>query len=173
MTGTSARSVIDVVDPETGQPVGTAERDDALAAGLPIRTVHIFLFDTRQRLLLQLLGRRRDRHPLLRGSSVAAFPRPGESDEDAARRRAAEELGLDVPLQKLGTARTVDGASRKFVTVFEGPADGPRILEPDHVERLEYWDLADLDAEIARDPAAFTNTFLQVYSWWSARAGRP
>jgi 8-oxo-dGTP pyrophosphatase MutT (NUDIX family) len=43
-----------------------------------------------------VLGRERDRHPLLRGSSVAGFPRPGESEETAARRRAAEELGLDV-----------------------------------------------------------------------------
>jgi isopentenyl-diphosphate delta-isomerase len=172
VTGTSDRSVIDVVDPRTGQPVGTAERGEALAAGLPIRTVHIFLFDDHHRLLLQVLGRERDRHPLLRGSSVAGFPRPGESEETAARRRAAEELGLDVPLRKVGTARTMDGASPKFVTLFDGPADDPRILEPGHVEGLEYWELATLDAEIARDPAAFTNTFLQVYSWWGERAGR-
>lgn len=164
--------MIDVVDPVSGRPVGTAERGQALAAGLAIRTVHLFLFDDQQRLMLQVLGRERDRHPLLRGSSVAAFPRPGEAEEDTARRRAAEELGLDVPLRKRGTVWTVDGASPKFVTVFEGPADGPQIFEPGHVERLEYWELTALDAEIASEPGAFTQTFRQVYSWWSERAGR-
>jgi 8-oxo-dGTP pyrophosphatase MutT (NUDIX family) len=118
-----------------------------------------------------VLGRDRDHHPPLRGSSVAAFPRPGEPDDETARRRAAEELGLDVPLRRLGIVRVVDGASPKFVTLFEGPADHPRILEPGHVERLEYWDIPALDAEILRAPEGFTETFRQVHSWWGERAG--
>jgi isopentenyl-diphosphate delta-isomerase len=172
MTATSDRSVIDVVDPESGEPVGTAERGAALREGLAIRTVHLFLFDDEQRLLLQVLGRHRDRHRLLLGSSVAGFPRPGERDEATARRRAAEELGLDGPLRRLGTVRLVDDRSPKFVTLFEGHAGSPTILEPGHVERLEYWPLPELDAELALRPDRFTETFRQVYSWWGERAGR-
>ena len=62
MTGTTDRSVIDVVDPASGEPVGRAERRAALDAGLPIRTVHLFLFTDDGRLMLQVLGRERDRH---------------------------------------------------------------------------------------------------------------
>ena len=173
MAGTSSTSLIDVVDPETGEPVGTAERAAALDAGLPVRTVHVFLFDESGRLLIQELGRARDRHPLLWGSSVAAFPRPGESALVAARRRTVEELGVSGSLHQVGTVRTVDGRSPKFVTVFEGRADAPRILEPGHVESLRFVTPSELDAALAADPSAFTDTFRQVYDWWRRERPQP
>jgi isopentenyl-diphosphate delta-isomerase len=170
VTGTTAGSVIDIVDPTTGEPVGTAKRSEALEAGLAIRTVHIFLFDDEGRLLLQLLGRERDRHPLLWGSSVAAFPRPSEHEDAAATRRLSEELGLSVALRKVGRVQTIDGSSLKFVTLFEGQADTPRILEQGHVERVEYRPLPAIDSELAENPSIFTDTFRQVYSWWRERS---
>jgi isopentenyl-diphosphate delta-isomerase len=172
MPETSASTLIDVLD-ESGRPVGATSRQDALDSGLPVRTVHVFLVDHEGRLLLQRLGSRRDRHPGpgLLGSSVAAFPRPGESEEDAARRRSAEELGLGTPLDRLGTIRTMDGRSPKYVTLFVAsvsPAQ-PRILEPGHVDGIEYWALDELDHEVALVPERFTETFRAVYAWWRER----
>lgn len=162
---TTSTTLIDVVD-EAGRPVGVSPRDDALRAGLPVRTVHVFLLDRAGRLLLQELGRERDRHPLQWGSSVAGFPRPGEPDDDAAARRAAEELGVRAPLRRVGQIRTVDGASPKFVTLYEARETSPRILEPGHVERIEYRSVDELDTEIIEAPSRFTDTFRQVYGWW-------
>jgi isopentenyl-diphosphate delta-isomerase len=168
---TTASSPIDVVDPSTGSPVGTARRDDALARGLTVRTVHVFLLDGRGGLLLQQLGRLRDRHPMLWGSSAAAFPRPRESEDSAARRRLKEELGLEIPIRRVGVVPTVDGRSQKFVVLFEGRIEAlPAIAEPHHIERVEFWDLEVVDRELARDAEQFTDTFRQVYGWW--RDGR-
>lgn len=173
MAGTTASSMVDVVDPATGQPVAVATRSEALGGGLPVRTVHVFLFDHAGRLLLQELGRERDRHALLWGSSVAAFPRPGEPEDAAAERRVAEELGLGVPLRRAGRVQTVDGSSPKFVTLYEGRVDDtPSILEPGHIERLAFWPLEAIDAELAENPSRFTDTFRQVYDWWRERSGR-
>jgi hypothetical protein len=169
MAGTTATTVIDVVDPTTGRPVATAPRNEALRNGLAVRTVHGFLFDRDQRLLLQQLGRERDRHPLLWGSSVAGFPLPGESSDAAISRRLVEELGLDQRLTRFGTVQVVDGRSPKFVTLYSGPAGSPHILEPGHVELLEYWTLDAVDAEIQANSRLFTDTFRQVYRWWRDR----
>lgn len=172
MAETSASTLIDVLD-ESGRPVGAAPRQEALEAGMPVRTVHVFLVDQEGRLLLQRLGVGRDRHPGpgLLGSSVAAFPRPGESDVIAARRRSSEELGVEAPLVRLGTIRTMDGRSRKFVTLFEASVarSQPRILEPGHVDGIEYWTIGDLDHEVAQDPERFTETFRALYAWWRER----
>lgn len=172
MPETSASTLIDVLD-ESGRPVGAAPRHEALDSGLPVRTVHVFLIDQDGRLLLQRLGVGRDRHPGpgLLGSSVAAFPLPGESEVVAARRRSSEELGIDVPLVRLGTIRTVDGRSPKFVTLFGASVarSQPRILEPDHVDGIEYWAVGDLDHEVAQNPERFTETFRTLYAWWRER----
>lgn len=167
---TSASTLIDVLD-ESGRPVGTTSRQEALDSGLPVRTVHVFLVDHEGRLLLQRLGERRDRHPGLWGSSVAAFPRPGESEAEAARRRSSEELGLSTPLERLGTIRTMDGRSPKFVTLFEATVapPQPRILERGHIAGIEYRALHELDDELVQAPERFTETFRALYTWWRER----
>lgn len=170
MPSTSANSVIDVLDPVTGAPTGLASKAEAFERALAVRTVHVLLTDDRRRLLLQQLGRDRDRHQLLWGSSVAAFPRPGEPSDEAARRRLAEELGLELPLRQLGTVQMVDGRSPKFIAVYGGTVDAtPKVLEIGHVERVEFWSPSDIDTALELEPEQFTDTFRQVYRWWCDR----
>ena len=166
MPATQPSSLIDVVD-DAGHPVGVAPRADAFRLGLPVRTVHVFVRDGMARLLLQQLGRGRDRHPLLWGSSVAGFPQPGESEEVAAQRRLREEVGLTTRVERVGTTVMEDGASTKFVTVFETVADRePEIAEPGHIERIEFRPVGDVEVELVEDPARFTETFRHVFSYW-------
>ena len=165
MAPTTGSTVIDVLD-EAGHPISTSTRREALANGAGIRTVHVFLRDEAGRLLVQQLGTARDRHALLWGSSVAAFPRPGESEEHAANRRTDEELGLRVALTRYGTLRMQDGRSTKFVTLFEGLSSEPRRLEPGHVAGAEFRALSEIDDALMQDPNAFTETFRTLYAWW-------
>ncbi|HUR18145.1 MAG TPA: NUDIX domain-containing protein [Acidimicrobiales bacterium] len=131
-----------------------------------MRTVHVFVFDPHGRLLLQQLGRGRDRHPLLWGSSVAGFPRPGEEEADAASRRMSEELGLSDPVELVGTTVMRDGDSEKFVTLFEARAAHADILEPDHIERIEFRGGEEIGREMVEHPANFTETFRHVFAFW-------
>jgi len=165
MPATQPASLIDVLD-SSGRPVGVAPRSEAFELGMRVRTVHVFVVDSHSRLLLQQLGRERDRHPLLWGSSVAGFPHPGEEEADAALRRMSEELGLVAPIGLVGTTVMRDGASEKFVTLFEARGDHAEIAEPDHIERIEFRAVEDVERELVEQPAAFTETFRHVFAFW-------
>lgn len=172
MAGTRGDTLVDVLDNQ-GSIVGELPRDQALAAGLPVRTVHVFLLNEAGSLLLQLLGAGRDRHRLIWGSSAAAWPRPGESIEATARRRLEEELGVRPKLDEVGTLITTDGNSRKFVTLFQGDASEAVVREPDLIARIELWPLSEIDAQLTRDPSQFTETFGALYRWWRAQKSSP
>lgn len=173
MPATQPTSLIEVLD-SSGQPIGLAPRAEALQRGLAVRTVHVFVLDGHGRLLLQQLGRARDRHPLLWGSSMAGFPKPGEGEREAAARRLHEELGLSTPVDLVGTTVMQDGPSEKFVTVFSTRSDHAEIAEPDHIERIEFRDVAEIQRETVERPGNFTQTFHHVFAFWlSERRGTP
>jgi isopentenyl-diphosphate delta-isomerase len=172
MPATQPTSLIDVLD-SSGRPVGVAPRSDAFEQGLRVRTVHVFVFDSDGRLLLQQLGRGRDRHPLLWGSSVAGFPRPGEEETEAASRRMSEELGLSAPVKLVGTTMMRDGDSEKFVTLFEARADHVGIAEPDHIERIEFREVGEVGRELVEQQANFTETFRHVFAFWLRQRSGP
>lgn len=94
MAAPSQDSLIGVVDARD-RPVGTIERGRVLEAGKGFRVAHVWVYSG-ERLLLQQLGRHRERHPLAWGSSVAGYLHSGESYLEAGRRRLLEELGLDL-----------------------------------------------------------------------------
>ena len=65
-----------------------------------------------------------------------------------------------------------DGASPKFVTLFETHADDPSIAEPGHIERIEFRDVDRVRAELVELPEVFTETFQHVFLYWlSGRRG--
>jgi isopentenyl-diphosphate Delta-isomerase len=163
----SASSLIDQVDPED-RPVGLVPRGEVLGIGANFRTAHVFVFHN-DRLLLQQLAPTRERHPCRWGSSVAAYLSAGETYEQAAERRLAEELGLQGQLDEVGKTCMQDGRSLKFVELYmlrDGPAS---IREPDHIAQLRYWETAELEDAIAKDSAMFTQTFLHVYEFFRQR----
>jgi isopentenyl-diphosphate delta-isomerase len=167
MPAPSASTFIDQVDPDD-QAVGRVRRGEALPLGANFRTVHVFVFSDRQ-LLLQQLAQTRERNPGRWGSSVAAYLFAGESYEEAARRRLAEELGLEGDLIPIGKMRMVDKRSLKFVELYaleDGPAE---ISEPEHIAELRYWDQAVLDVAVESSSAIFTPTFLNVYRFYRQR----
>lgn len=167
MPAPAASALVDVVD-DRDEPIGALERDRVLDEDANFRTAHVLLFDGAGRLLVQQLARGRRRHPLRWGSSVAGYLHAGETYEAAARRRVAEELGIEPPLAWVGRTSMTDEASTKFVGVFRGQVTGehPRICERDHIERLRWVHLDDLDTELSQEPERFTPTFRHVLAFW-------
>lgn len=146
--------------------MGTVSRGSALLTGANFRTAHVFVLDGTGRLLLQRLAASRDRHPGRWGSSVAAYLYAGESYEHAARRRLREELGLHVSLRSVGKIEMHDEQSKKFVALFSALANRAAIREPEHVAKLRYWRLAEIEAAVEEDQTRFTPTFLQLLSYF-------
>ncbi|MFS4492107.1 NUDIX hydrolase [Maribacter sp. 2308TA10-17] len=78
--------------------------------GLFHATVHIWLYTSDGRVLLQQRGKEKDTHPLLWDVSVAGHIGAGETIELSALREVEEEIGLSISekeLEKIGVYKSV------------------------------------------------------------------
>ncbi|WP_159944369.1 MULTISPECIES: isopentenyl-diphosphate Delta-isomerase [unclassified Nocardiopsis] len=98
--------LLELVD-EAGTTIGTAEKLSAhLAPGRLHRAFSVFLFDDRDRLLLQRRALGKYHSPGVWSNSCCGHPYPGEPPFAAAARRTAEELGVSPALlREAGTVR--------------------------------------------------------------------
>jgi isopentenyl-diphosphate Delta-isomerase len=98
--------VIDILTPE-GKPTGkTALKSEAHKKGWYHATVHIWLFTTSKKILLQKRALTKKIFPGLWDISVAGHIGAGESVLNAAKREVFEEIGLELSeedLIKIGT----------------------------------------------------------------------
>lgn len=98
--------VIDILTPE-GKPTGkTALKSEAHKKGWYHATVHIWLFTTSKKILLQKRALTKKVFPGLWDISVAGHIAAGESVLNAAKREVFEEIGLELSeedLIKIGT----------------------------------------------------------------------
>src|SRR5262249_53207043 len=78
-----------------------ASRSEVHGNNLRHRAVHILIFNQAGEVYLQQRSRWKDRHPFKWDSSAAGHVNGGESYDETARRELKEELGIDVPLQRI------------------------------------------------------------------------
>jgi isopentenyl-diphosphate Delta-isomerase len=149
------------------QPQGTAGKLEAHREGWLHRAFSIFVFDSRDRLLLQRRAERKYHSGGLWSNTCCSHPRPNESLHEAVHRRLDEEMGFHCPLQPaFGFIYRADvGAGlieHEFDHVFIGTADA-RVL-PDEKE-VSDWTWADpetLTADVAARPERYTFWFRHV-----------
>ncbi|MGH7460353.1 MAG: isopentenyl-diphosphate Delta-isomerase [Longimicrobiales bacterium] len=91
-----AREDVILVD-DYDTPLGIAEKLHVHHTGQLHRAVSVFLFDPRGSMWLQRRALHKYHTPGLWTNACCTHPRPGERPIDAARRRVAEELGVECP----------------------------------------------------------------------------
>jgi isopentenyl-diphosphate delta-isomerase len=157
--------LIDWVD-AADRPVDKIPRGQVFERHAGFRVVHIFVFNDEGELLLQQLGRNRERNPLKWGSSVAGYLNAGEQYLDGAARRLKEELGLTAQLAKFGSAVMPDQGARKFMTLYLALAPGAAISEPGHIESLRFVSIPEIQDWMLRSPDDFTETFRFLFHFY-------
>jgi ADP-ribose pyrophosphatase YjhB (NUDIX family) len=162
---------VDVVDP-SDRVIGTLPRRQLLSTGANFRVVHILLFNRHKELLLQCIAPGL-RHEGMWGSSVAGYVLAGESYEQAAARKLRDELGLRIPLTLLCKSSMLDGASEKFIGLFEALYDGPLVPDPSQTAQLIHLPLTTLERERQAGLRAFTPTLLHVLDRYLSASGQP
>ena len=90
----SGDDVVVLVDPGDAV-VGVAPKIEAHREGRLHRAVSVVLFDDQGRMLLQRRADEKYHSGGLWSNTCCGHPRPGESVEDAARRRLRDELGIE------------------------------------------------------------------------------
>jgi len=150
--------LVDEDDRETGTLAKTAGH---LGAGVLHRAFSVFLFDRQGRVLIQQRAAGKMLWAGFWSNSCCSHPRPGESVEDAGRRRVREELKVECRLVFLYKfryqARFGDvGSEHELCYVYAGYPAGSVQADPAEIADHRWIAPADLTGEIAAHPDRFS-----------------
>lgn len=137
------------------ESIGTAEKLQAHQRGLLHRAVSVFVFDSRDRLLVQRRAAGKYHGGGLWTNTCCSHPAPGETPAVAAERRLFEEMGIRCELRPafafLYRADVGDGLiEHEYDHVFVGVSDAEPRPDPNEVGEFARHDpLTALRASIA------------------------
>ncbi len=156
-----------------GEPTGEiVDRDRAHREGIRHRTAHVWILrqrDGRTEVLLQKRSRCKDSFPGLYDTSSAGHVPAGDEPLGSALRELGEELGLRAGAEDLRFIGTIENVYEKrfrgklfrdnehcSVYVYTRPVDAAALrLQPDEVERVDWFDLEEVRREIAHSRDRF------------------
>ncbi len=159
--GRNADNVVVLVD-EGDEPLGVAPKDFVHASCTPLhRGFSLFVLNSRGELLLQQRSRLKRTWPLEWSNSCCGHPLPGETVEDAAKRRATEELGITLSelykvLPDYRYRASKDGVEEnETCPVLVGVTTDPPAPDPSEVRDVR-WVPWEVFADSVRRQAALT-----------------
>jgi 16S rRNA (adenine1518-N6/adenine1519-N6)-dimethyltransferase len=155
-----------VVD-ENDELQGYATRSEVHGNNLRHRAVHILIFNQFGELYLQLRSRWKDRHPLKWDSSAAGHVTVGENYDETARRELTEELGVDVPLERIFRLTASPRTGHEFIWGYQGVISGDLTPNRSEIERGVFFAPSVIDGWTSARPDDFAPGFLE--SWEAYR----
>jgi isopentenyl-diphosphate delta-isomerase len=150
---------------EKDEPVGVMEKIEAHKRGGTLhRAFSILVFNKKGELMLQLRSKKKYHAGGLWTNTVCSHPRPGETTEEAAKRRLQEEMGFTTDLKEVGSfiyrADVGNGLTEyEYDHVFVGFYEG---LPKPNPEEADGWKWMDFDAvveDVKRNPETYTPWF--------------
>lgn len=139
------------------------------------RSVHVLVLGPDGRLLLQKRALRKDTQPGKWDTSVGGHVGYGQSYEEAARREAAEELGVDLGGGKEGPgdgliylypSRIRNEVESENIRTFLHVSAGPFRPEPGEIDELRFWTRSEIEAALGR--GVFTPNFEEEFALFLA-----
>ncbi|MCP4130262.1 MAG: isopentenyl-diphosphate Delta-isomerase [bacterium] len=146
-------------------PIGTCEKMQAHIEGKLHRAFSIFIFNSKNEMLIQKRALSKYHCAGLWSNSCCSHPMPGESTEDAVHRRLREELGFDCELEEVFSfvykIKFEDNGliEHELDHVFIGTDDPEPVRDPDEIEEFKWIEKETLLREISENPENFTFWF--------------
>src|SRR6476661_738961 len=149
---------------ELDEAIGRMEKMAAHSSGVLHRAFSVFIFNSKQEMLLQQRALKKYHSGGLWTNACCSHPLPGEDIEAAAHRRLLEEMGFDTALQKAfsftyHTSFSNGLVENEYDHVFIGRYDGEIIPVANEVKDYCFMPLADIRDSIASHPAKYTEWF--------------
>jgi 16S rRNA (adenine1518-N6/adenine1519-N6)-dimethyltransferase len=164
--------VFDVVD-ESDQVVGQSTRAEIHAQCQLHRAVHIFVFNKRKDLLMQLRSRWKDVHPNTWDSSAAGHLDAGEDYDACAIRELKEELGIEKEsLVEIGKISPCAATGWEFVKLFAVQYQGVLRYPCSEIDAVQWFPLPILEEWMKNHPSDFASGFLECWKLFCETTSR-
>jgi isopentenyldiphosphate isomerase len=140
--------------------------------GLQHRGVHVFLFTTDGKMLVQKRSADRAASPSALDCSVSEHIKAGEGYLEAARRGMKEEMGVDgIEIKLLIKFRMNYGINdNEISTLYEGTVDPAKVkFDPVEIEEIYYFNLNELQEMIQEGNVQFCGWFVELLNWYSGK----
>lgn len=173
---TSLMENVVLVD-EHDNEVGVMEKQEAHVQGALHRAISVFIFNSKNELLLQQRAGDKYHSALLWTNTCCSHPRQGEAVADAAVRRLQEEMGITCPLEKAFSfvykADFDNGLTEhEYDHVFIGVSDSVPVPDSNEVASWKYISSAELKTSMADNPNEFTEWFRICIDNWQEQLFR-
>ncbi len=133
-------------------------------AGLLHRAFSIFVFNSKNELLLQKRSPEKRLWGNYWSNTCCSHPRKGETYEIATHRRLEEEVGLDIPMQYLYKFQYQarfgnEGSENEVCSVYIAKTDRAPVINRTEISDWKYISMDDLNRELKNHPEHFTPWF--------------
>jgi isopentenyl-diphosphate Delta-isomerase len=158
--------------------IGTMEKMEAHRKGLLHRAFSIFIFNSNGQMLLQQRADKKYHSAGLWANACCSHPVAGENLEKAAHRRLKEELGFEVPVEKIFSFTYRSSFENGLIEhevdhVFAGVYNGPVLYNTSEVKAIEFLEPEEIDRRTNSNPENFTSWFLLAWpgvkEWWQTK----
>ena len=153
---------------EKDEPIGLMGKMEAHEKGLLHRAFSVFVFNSKQEVLLQQRAACKYHAPNLWTNTCCSHPRAGETNQQAGERRLQEEMGLQVPLQEVFSfiykAPFDNGLTEhEYDHVLIGYSDAQPQINPEEVASWKWLSLEAIKEDILQAPERYTAWFKIIF----------
>ncbi len=141
---------LDIVN-ENDEVVGQASYREIYEKLHAHRIVHILIFNNEGKMALQLRSKTKSFCPQHWSTSVGGHVQAGESYEQAALREMREEIGVETTFDLIAKDSYIDISRnnfQKFLATFRTIYEGSLNLNPEEVEKFEFFSLKEIQEMI-------------------------
>ncbi len=160
--------IFDVCDAED-HVIGQAPRSFVHANQLLHRAAHVFVFNSRQELLVQVRSATKDEFPLCYTSSASGHLSTGEDYLESAQRELEEEIGISAPLVFLAKFPASPELAYEHTVLYRASSDTPPCPDPGEVAEIRKFTLPDLMRHLQEQPEKFSSPFQVLLEWYVAQ----
>jgi len=146
---------------EDDEQIGIQDKFSVHQLGLLHRAFSVFVFNSKNELLLQQRADGKYHSPGLWTNTCCSHPIPGERTVDACKRRLMEEMSLKCDLRHVFSftyrCKFSNGLiENEFDHVYVGYSDNIPLLNKNEAKNWKYITINDLEREIELQPGNFT-----------------